>query len=681
MGCNGSKAAAPKQEVEDVQPRMLGREGGAEAKAAAEFRVRLGQALPDFECETTEGRLRFHEYLGREGLPAWTVLFSHPKNFTPVSATELAAISGLVGRLGELGVKLIGLSCDPLSSHAEWAKDVLALKQGAPPEDTAAPGAGEQGAALGFPMIADEKREIAALLGVLDQSEKDSAGGALPARALFVIGPDRTNRATVLYPASTGRSFVEVLRLVESLMLTRDVRLATPGNWQAKDRVIVAPAVTSEEAKAKFAGFDQKALPSGKEYLRYVDCPSEPAAPAQQEAAPTKQEEAAPAQQDAAKEGEATPATQEPAAPGTEEAVAVPAPQEAAAEQQGTPAPATQEVPAQQESAAPAQQEVAAPAKQESAAPAQQESAAPAQQEEAAPTKEEAAAPAQQEAAPAQKEAAAAQDATAPAPPAAPAPDFAIRIGAALPDFACRTTEGDFTFHEFLAREPSWTILFSHPGDFTPVCTTELALCQAMAPQFRQQGVKLIGLSCSSVDEHREWAKDVLALSRSEEERLAFPLIADEGREIVARLGMLDPSERDAAGLPMPARALFVIGPDGTNRATILYPATTGRDFEEVLRVVASLRLAEDTGLATPADWQRGDRAIVAPAVTTEEARERFSNLEVRELPSAKPYLRFVDCPASAQQAAEKLQACTEERPVEDKVVVSEVPMRTACCC
>jgi len=512
MGCSGSKTDAPKQQQAGAtDPKLLGKEAAPTgAKPAGQFRIALGAPFPDFECETTEGKLKFHELLGREGSPAWTVLLSYSKDFMPVGATELAICSGLVNKLAEMGVKLVGLSCDAVAEHQEWAKDVLAVKQqhtGAlrsmPDKVEDAPGVGEQ--ALGFPLIADEKREIAKLLGMTDPDENDAAGTPLPAHTLFVIGPDRTNRATVLYPVTAGRNFVEVLRLVESLVQ------------------------------------------------------SEPA-----------------------------------------------------------PAPAAQSAPCEP-----------------------------------------------------------------------PVPDFQIRVGAALPDFPCKTTTGDFGFHEFLGRDPSWTVLFTYPKDFKPSVAAELWACHSMAERFKEQGVKVIGLSSSSVPEHEQWTKDVVPASEAEGSKLSFPLIADESREIAARLGVLDPSERDAFGALLPARAVFLIAPDKTNRATILYPAAAGGNFEEVLRLAVSLRLAQDGKLATPGNWQSGDRVLVAPAVTEEEAKEKFASLEVKELPSQKPYLRFVDCPGAEEQPPEPAKeqssqstAAPDASPAKEAVILTEVPIsQKACCC
>lgn len=570
MGCQNSKAGEPTQQAAQGAPTntLLDKEKvPAEPKPATDFRIELGAAFPDFECDTTEGKFRFHEFLGREGAPAWTILFSHTRDFSPVCTTELAICSGLVGKLAKMGVKLIGLSCDPVSEHTEWSKDVLAAKEHhaglfasllEQVED--ALGVGEQG--LGFPLIADEKREIASLLGMLDPDEKDAAGAPVPARALFVVGPDKTNRATMLYPAAVGRNFAEVLRLVESLFLTQDLKLATPGNWKAKDRVIVSPAVATEEAQEKYGNLETKELPSGKGYLRYVDCPSELVSKPPEEP----------------------------------------------------------------------------------------------------PT----------------------------GPTVACLHDFKIKIGAAFPDFECKTTEGNLQFHEFLAREPSWTILLSHPRDFGPVCTTELEICDSMASQFKEQGVKMIGLSSDALSEHHAWSKDILAAKQAGDGKLAFPLISDESREISGRLCILDPSERDSSKIAVPARALFLIAPDKTNRATILYPATTGRNFEEVLRLVLSLKLSEEGKLATPGNWEKGDRVLVAPGVPAEEAQEQFSNLEVKDLPSKRQYLRYVDCPGRelAAELAEDRSPASQGPPLPAALSTANEPVvedeatakKTGCC-
>jgi len=252
--------------------------------------------------------------------------------------------------------------------------------------------------------------------------------------------------------------------------------------------------------------------------------------------------------------------------------------------------------------------------------------------------------------------------------------DFKIKLGATFPDFQCETTKGDFSFHEFLERDAQWTILFSHPKDFTPVCTTELGACHDLVDQFKEKGVKLIGLSCDSIAEHKEWSKDVLAAKGVEGDELNFPMIADEKREIAAQLGMLDPLEVSADGLPMPARALFVIGPNKANRLTILYPATTGRNFAEVLRVVDSLFLTQDFSLATPVNWEQGQRVIVAPSVTTEVAKEKFSNLEIKALPSGKEYLRYVDCPGGtvSEPVAETIAVTVEQISVVDQTAIEQ---------
>eukprot|EP00927_Polykrikos_kofoidii_P054941 TRINITY_DN49270_c0_g1_i1.p1 TRINITY_DN49270_c0_g1~~TRINITY_DN49270_c0_g1_i1.p1 ORF type:complete len:504 (-),score=77.18 TRINITY_DN49270_c0_g1_i1:105-1616(-) len=222
-----------------------------------------------------------------------------------------------------------------------------------------------------------------------------------------------------------------------------------------------------------------------------------------------------------------------------------------------------------------------------------------------------------------------------------------LKIGATIPNFAVQSTQGDFYLHDFLTQDKRkpWTIFFSHPKDYTPVCTTELGACHCRAPRFADMCAKLIGISCDSVADHLGWTKDVLhRIGKAGDESLAFPIIADADRSIVTNLGMLDPEERDAAGVPLPARALTILY-GTTVKLTILYPATTGRNFDEIARVLTSLQLTASNGLATPVDWKLGERVIVGPSVKTEDAQVKFEEFQQEEMPSGKPYLRSVKCP------------------------------------
>jgi len=222
-----------------------------------------------------------------------------------------------------------------------------------------------------------------------------------------------------------------------------------------------------------------------------------------------------------------------------------------------------------------------------------------------------------------------------------------LRIGATIPDFELQTTKGDFTLHHWLTGDAAkpWTVLFSHPKDYTPVCTTELGACHSLSDRFAKLSCKLIGISCDSVEDHNGWSLDVLAREgKSEDGSLAFPIVADADRSMVTQLGMLDPEEKDAAGVPLPARALVILL-GTTVKLTILYPATTGRNFEEVFRVITSLQLTANNGLATPVNWKYGERVIVGPPVKTEDAKAKFEDFQMETLPSGKEYLRSVKCP------------------------------------
>ena len=216
-----------------------------------------------------------------------------------------------------------------------------------------------------------------------------------------------------------------------------------------------------------------------------------------------------------------------------------------------------------------------------------------------------------------------------------------LAINSAAPDFLGQTTEGPIWFHKWIGD--SWCVLFSHPKDFTPVCTTELGLAAKTKGEFDRRGVKLIGLSVDRVDDHARWAKDIETASGH---ALNYPLIADTDLRIAKLYGMLpeddgDSAEGRTAMDNATARTVFIIGPDQKIKATIAYPMTTGRDFDEILRVIDSLQLTARHQLATPANWKRGDDVVIVPSVSDAEAQKRFPD----GWDSPLPYLRLVQDP------------------------------------
>ncbi len=207
--------------------------------------IRLGDVAPDFTAQTTEGTINFHEWLG----DSWGVLFSHPKDFTPVCTTELGEAARLKPEFDKRNVKIIGLSVDPSDSHHKWAEDI----------------AETQGTALNFPVIADADKKVSDLYEMIHPNASDT----FTVRSVFVIGPDKKVKLTLTYPASTGRNFVEILRVIDSLELTAKYSVATPVNWKDGDDVIIVPAVSDEAAKEKFPGGWKTVKP----YLRIVAQP------------------------------------------------------------------------------------------------------------------------------------------------------------------------------------------------------------------------------------------------------------------------------------------------------------------------------------------------------------------------------------------------------------------------
>eukprot|EP00048_Salpingoeca_helianthica_P014658 m.222823 g.222823 ORF g.222823 m.222823 type:complete len:224 (-) comp16113_c0_seq1:28-699(-) len=218
-----------------------------------------------------------------------------------------------------------------------------------------------------------------------------------------------------------------------------------------------------------------------------------------------------------------------------------------------------------------------------------------------------------------------------------------ISLGETFPDFECDSSVGPLRLHEYFGE--GWGLLCSHPADFTPVCTTELGYLAKILPELTKRNVKVLGLSCNDAESHHGWIKDIQATAELAGE-FPYPIIADPKRELAVKLGMLDPVEKDAAGIPLTARAVFIVGPDKKLKLSILYPATTGRNFDEILRVIDSLQLTAYHKVATPANWKQGGACMVVPSVKPEEHAALFpKGVDVKAVPSGKQYLRFTPQP------------------------------------
>jgi alkyl hydroperoxide reductase subunit AhpC len=209
---------------------------------------------------------------------------------------------------------------------------------------------------------------------------------------------------------------------------------------------------------------------------------------------------------------------------------------------------------------------------------------------------------------------------------------MSLRLGDIAPDFEANTTQGPIRFHEFLGDK--WGLLFSHPADFTPVCTTELGRTALLKGEFEKRGVKVLAVSVDDLDSHNRWIPDINEVTSSE---VNFPIIADEGRKVAELYDMIHPNASEKATV----RSVFVVGPDKKIKLTLTYPASTGRNFNEILRVIDSLQLTANYQVATPADWEDGQDVIVVPAVSTEDAEKKFA----KGLRIVKPYLRYTPQP------------------------------------
>ncbi len=216
--------------------------------------LQLNDTAPDFEAETTEGRIRFHDWLGN----SWGILFSHPKDFTPVCTTELGAMAGLKGEFERRNVKILGLSADPVTDHSKWAQDIKDVT----------------GHAVNYPLVGDSELKVAKLYGMLPADAGNSSAGRTAAanhtvRSVFVIDPAKKIRLLLTYPMATGRNFHEILRVIDSLQLTGRHKVATPANWKQGEDVIIAGGVSDEDAKQKFP----EGWKTVKPYLRVVPQP------------------------------------------------------------------------------------------------------------------------------------------------------------------------------------------------------------------------------------------------------------------------------------------------------------------------------------------------------------------------------------------------------------------------
>ncbi len=209
---------------------------------------------------------------------------------------------------------------------------------------------------------------------------------------------------------------------------------------------------------------------------------------------------------------------------------------------------------------------------------------------------------------------------------------MSLRLGDTAPNFKAATTDGDIDFYEYLGN--NWGVLFSHPADYTPVCTTELGKTALLADEFAKRNVKVLAVSVDPLDQHKGWVNDI---NETQHTIVNFPIIADDDRTVATLYDMIHPN----AHATQTVRSLFIIGPDKKIKLIITYPASTGRNFVEVLRVIDSLQLTANYSVATPADWKAGEEVIVVPAVSTEDAIKRFP----KGVKVVKPYLRYTPQP------------------------------------
>ena len=209
---------------------------------------------------------------------------------------------------------------------------------------------------------------------------------------------------------------------------------------------------------------------------------------------------------------------------------------------------------------------------------------------------------------------------------------MALRLGDPAPNFTADTTEGEIDFYDW--KGDSWAVLFSHPADYTPVCTTELGYLASIKPEFDKRNTKILAVSVDSVEDHKTWSGDIAEVEGT---AVNYPLIADPDKKVAEAYDMIHPGEGDTSTV----RSVFVIGPDNNVKLQLTDPKSTGRNFDEIIRVIDSLQVTANHGLSTPAQWNKGEKVIVPPTVSTDDAREQYPDVDEK-----KPYLRYVDEPA-----------------------------------
>jgi len=209
---------------------------------------------------------------------------------------------------------------------------------------------------------------------------------------------------------------------------------------------------------------------------------------------------------------------------------------------------------------------------------------------------------------------------------------MSLRLGDTAPNFTAETTEGEIDFYDW--KGDSWAVLFSHPADYTPVCTTELGYLASIKGEFDKRNTKILAVSVDSLEDHKGWSSDIAEVQGT---AMNYPIIADQDRKVAEAYDMIHPGEGDTSTV----RTVFVIGPDNTVKLNLTYPKSTGRNFDEIVRVIDSLQTTANHGVSTPVQWQKGEKVIVPPTVSTEDAKAKFGDVDEK-----KPYLRYVDEPA-----------------------------------
>lgn len=594
-----------------VQGDSVPSNGSAASLATVGRRLRLGDQVPDFIANSSHGQLHFHQWIQGH----WVMLFSHPATFTPVCATEVGEVAMVQHTLESKGFKLAALSCEYMPEPGQWEADIAANNRAKARPD--------------FPLIYDSSREVAVKFGMIDPDLKDKYGLPLTSRTLFIIGTDKLLKLSISYPAAVGRDIRELLRVCDALQLTSRECVATPASWPDNHANLVVGGKSMEgcvfllssdsgQDVQRFSQRHELEMPSGRRYMRLVCITQEEANVCDRvmrfvayiiSLIVAVASWVAQRWRFIRRRRHRRRTRSASGIDRVDRSRFGSNPRQLDIEKQYV-----EEVPLY------STPEMARLVKVETGGVRSQSSDVP------------------------------------PSVAAAELDNYLnsmdgqLRLGDHVPEFTAETTMGTLDYHQWITDK--WAILFTHPGAFTPVCTTEIGTLAMMHTDLASKGFRVAALSCSRIDDLIAWRRDISA-HFDNAIQVPFPLISDPAGEVAAKYGMIDRGLSLQLGAPHTSRQVFIIGPDKKLKASLNYPVTVGHSIHEIMRVCDALQMSARESVATPASWPNNHVDLVVdgksmkgcvfllPTVSDEDAEQFFPDRVELNMPSGLKYARL----------------------------------------